>query len=86
MVPTLTWIIRWGRRPPLPRQHRHAYAAGINRGLPTGPVQSASELAVPPVRPLSESHEAHCFRSSPRRWRTAGCVLAELPRARGCLA
>lgn len=28
-------IDRSGRRPALPRQHRHAYAAGLQRGLPT---------------------------------------------------
>ena len=35
-VPTFTTSIdRSGRRPALPRQHRHAYAAGLHRGLPT---------------------------------------------------
>jgi len=30
-------IDQGGRRPPLPRQPRHAYAADLQHGLPTGP-------------------------------------------------
>ena len=32
------------RRPAIPRQHRHGYAAGIHCGLPTGETLPASEL------------------------------------------
>ena len=34
---------RRASRPALPRQHRHAYAAGFQRGLPTGIERPASE-------------------------------------------
>ena len=34
---------RRASRPALPRQHRHAYAAGLQRGLPTGIERPASE-------------------------------------------
>ena len=45
---------RSGRRPALPRQHRHGYAAGLHRGLPTG------ELAGFGVDPtLGSSRAAH---------------------------
>ena len=37
-----------GRRPPRPRQHRHAYAAVLRRGLPTGPSKPATELTSHP--------------------------------------
>jgi hypothetical protein len=30
--------VRRGRRPAMPLQHRHGYAAGIHRGLPTGDI------------------------------------------------
>ncbi|EDX21281.1 hypothetical protein SSAG_01072 [Streptomyces sp. Mg1] len=40
-------IDRSGRRPALLRQHRHAYAAGFQRGLPTGTGNPASELTRP---------------------------------------
>ena len=38
------------RCPPLPRQHRHDYAAGFHHGLPAGPPQPAPELATPHSR------------------------------------
>jgi hypothetical protein len=38
------------RRPALPRQHRHAYAAGIQRGLPTAGTKQLRSQARPPAR------------------------------------
>ena len=44
-VPTFTTMIdRPGRRPAIPRQHRHAYAADFQRGLPAVCCTPASEL------------------------------------------
>src|SRR6266498_4106686 len=40
-------IDRSGRRPALLRRHRHAYAAALQRGLPTGTGNPASELTPP---------------------------------------
>lgn len=40
--------VQQGSRPALPRQHRHTYAAGLQRGLPTSTLLPASES--PPLR------------------------------------
>src|SRR3954466_15883768 len=44
-------------RPALPRQHRHTYAAGIQRGLPTSIERPASKS--PPTRRRRALHPAH---------------------------
>ena len=40
--------VRRGRRPAMPLQHRHGYAAGLHRGLPAGDIDPAKEF---PARP-----------------------------------
>ena len=48
-------VDRPGRRPALPRQPRHTYAAVLRCGLPTGLAHPASEL----IPPEAGSHTAH---------------------------
>ena len=55
MVPTFTWTRSMREAPAFTRQHRHGYAAGIHRDLPTGTVRPASELTGPPRAPAT-----HC--------------------------
>ncbi|MDH6708785.1 hypothetical protein P3T27_005531 [Kitasatospora sp. MAA19] len=45
--------------PLLPRQHRHAYAADLQRGLPTGSWRPASELTTPAEQVATHCTPAH---------------------------
>ena len=49
-------IDRRGRRPALPLQHRHGYAAGLHRGLPT---DSTNRLRSSPPDPSRRGHALH---------------------------
>jgi hypothetical protein len=57
-------VDRPGRRPALPRQPRHTYAAVLRRGLPTGLAHPASEL-IPPEAGSRTAHRPISARFEP---------------------
>jgi hypothetical protein len=75
---------RQARHPALPRQHRHGYAAGFHRGLPTG--ETTQIRSWPP--PRGSGHALHPGPYPPdlSRWNSYGALTAGSSRIPSCLA
>jgi hypothetical protein len=63
-----SWTVRRDRRPAMPLQHRHGYAAGIHRGLRAG------DITQPQSSPPQHA-SARCNPALIRQVQAGGCLL-----------